>query len=1193
MDGRVGVLSPIFLWFGEGFRSIRFVVRHCFNEAVGVVCEVFFHLPINRLLCPHSVLSNPNSWPKTQFRGLGVDTSFLCPIIRSRSSHCEGRFVVGRHLRQCLTTRKQQFIMARLIKVLCLVVALTSAAVPALIARKSVWSLISHLGFNLIVLAGLLEPGRRILLNDGKYETSFMSTLGRVVFLSVLVAWGLFEIVQVIFLGRLISFWAIAQFILGPDVIATGYYFWLWWHHSVAGGIGVASAVGLGAAVYACFSFLCRSSRNNASAISSLSASSADGTLSTASRTTSTTRTRSFARQGRNVVFSVGVVLLWISILLLAVWTRLLPAPETNIFFRIASGSGRIISDLFESDYLGQDTLPKDSFSAEVRRRLNDAEAAIFRHPGSTYYAPVLTRSTSLPDVSRANNIPPRLDEERRRPRHYILAVVESFRTDSFRRRRQSGELDWVSSPNPPAFETERAYALTPNTLKSALQFLCGRQPKSYNLIFDEWSELVGSARQTIAAAAPAVQKVLSSVNTCLPHLLQAHFGRENVKTQLLSTGEHEGHMLSEDQMRSLGFDTVVGRERLLEDEIAETETSDRFLSEKVRRAVLSRMRIFLENSSPTERTPSRSSERGRGGQHKDSFTLLFLSDSHSKWHNGDRATYEKALSWELELIRDVYRETKADVSFALIGDHGEMFGEHGELRHGAGVFQEALSVPVVLFGPGWSGRSHRAPSAIVTLADVHRTILENSGISVVGETPGVDSEEEGLRLQSGLVGENLFAPRRIGRSFVVSHSLLAETTKAYTTADGFKYLSDWQAFPDCQFAIFDIVSDPTEQVPVWCEEHHHSLSQSLRKMLRWALSPLTHSESPEYSASGRATARTLAPVQSRHYLNFQELIHSRRARLLLPESQLLIDYVTVSGCHSGGANGVYRASCNSAGNCQERLDPGSSTPTAIYFKDGDSNRRLERFIHSGARQWVLSYFYYKSGPGNTVDFVSTKVSDALYPPSSGMSNGCQLASHTKQQAPVAATPVTTTTSTTTSSTTTSSTTTQTTTTGGTTTTSTTTTYLAVVLSLKNRFSVTFGSSVTSTTPLLQVPGLRTGIRDGIAVSLSVQQDSVNITALERVSSRILLQEDVTSRRSPGRGRKLAATSIEASYDVFTVSATSAAELENTAQNVTPAALATAVQTSSVASTALFNVTGAQAIASLGTRSAVIGRKSC
>src|SRR5262249_27487012 len=37
----------------------------------------------------------------------------------------------------------------------------------------------------------------------------------------------------------------------------------------------------------------------------------------------------------------------------------------------------------------------------------------------------------------------------------------------------------------------------------------------------------------------------------------------------------------------------------------------------------------------------------------------------------------------------------------AVVGDHGEMLGEHGEKEHGIFLYRSALEVPLILSGPG------------------------------------------------------------------------------------------------------------------------------------------------------------------------------------------------------------------------------------------------------------------------------------------------------------------------------------------------------------------------------------------------------------------------------------------------------------------------------------------------------------
>lgn len=55
-----------------------------------------------------------------------------------------------------------------------------------------------------------------------------------------------------------------------------------------------------------------------------------------------------------------------------------------------------------------------------------------------------------------------------------------------------------------------------------------------------------------------------------------------------------------------------------------------------------------------------------------------------------------------------------------LVSDHGEAFGEHGLAGHGFQAYQEALTVPLVLRGPGVPvGRRVTTPVSLVDLVPI------------------------------------------------------------------------------------------------------------------------------------------------------------------------------------------------------------------------------------------------------------------------------------------------------------------------------------------------------------------------------------------------------------------------------------------------------------------------------------------
>ncbi len=87
--------------------------------------------------------------------------------------------------------------------------------------------------------------------------------------------------------------------------------------------------------------------------------------------------------------------------------------------------------------------------------------------------------------------------------------------------------------------------------------------------------------------------------------------------------------------------------------------------------------------------------------------------------------------------IGSVTRELKArglwdDTLFILLADHGEEFGEHGSWLHDQSVYQELVSVPLIVKWPGGENGGRRVAEP-VTLLDVVPTILEFAGGTVEG----------------------------------------------------------------------------------------------------------------------------------------------------------------------------------------------------------------------------------------------------------------------------------------------------------------------------------------------------------------------------------------------------------------------------------------------------------------------------
>jgi arylsulfatase A-like enzyme len=90
------------------------------------------------------------------------------------------------------------------------------------------------------------------------------------------------------------------------------------------------------------------------------------------------------------------------------------------------------------------------------------------------------------------------------------------------------------------------------------------------------------------------------------------------------------------------------------------------------------------------------------------------------------------------ELVAELERRDLLDETLiVLTSDHGEEFQEHGGLLHGRTQYQELLSVPLILRGPGLpAGAVIDAP---VGLIDLYPTVLGALGLAAPGAVDGVD----------------------------------------------------------------------------------------------------------------------------------------------------------------------------------------------------------------------------------------------------------------------------------------------------------------------------------------------------------------------------------------------------------------------------------------------------------------------
>jgi arylsulfatase A-like enzyme/Tfp pilus assembly protein PilF len=146
-------------------------------------------------------------------------------------------------------------------------------------------------------------------------------------------------------------------------------------------------------------------------------------------------------------------------------------------------------------------------------------------------------------------------------------------------------------------------------------------------------------------------------------------------------------------------------------------------------------------------------------------FLWLHLYDPHTPYeppepfasaHRG--RPYDGEIAWTDDLIgklvdglRGAGRADRTVI--ALLGDHGESLGEHGEHDHGYFIYEATTHVPMVLAGP-WSGLRGKTIDAPVGQADIAPTLLDllgiEDGVRSNPRQPGAEDRAAATRLEAG-----------------------------------------------------------------------------------------------------------------------------------------------------------------------------------------------------------------------------------------------------------------------------------------------------------------------------------------------------------------------------------------------------------------------------------------------------------
>ncbi len=200
--------------------------------------------------------------------------------------------------------------------------------------------------------------------------------------------------------------------------------------------------------------------------------------------------------------------------------------------------------------------------------------------------------------------------------------------------------------------------------------------------------------------------------------------------------------------------------------------------------------------------------ERRRGDRF---FLWVHYYDPHDPYEPPEREGrtlagegYDREISYLDACLGDLLERLRSEglldrSVLALVGDHGESLGEHGERTHGLFLYEGALRVPMMLRAPGLLPAGRRVPGP-VELVDLAPTVLELLDRPPLARTDGtsllprISGDDDGTRALAH--AETLMPRLEFGWS------------ELYMVRDGrFKYIQ--APTPE----LYDLRDDPAEAV--------------------------------------------------------------------------------------------------------------------------------------------------------------------------------------------------------------------------------------------------------------------------------------------------------------------------------------------------------------------------------------------
>ena len=203
----------------------------------------------------------------------------------------------------------------------------------------------------------------------------------------------------------------------------------------------------------------------------------------------------------------------------------------------------------------------------------------------------------------------------------------------------------------------------------------------------------------------------------------------------------------------------------------------------------------------------------------------------------------------------------------AVVGDHGEALGDHGERAHGLTLYRASLEVPLILRGPGIA-RGRVVEEAVAA------TRLAASLLRLLG------MDDAAGRFGAALPGLEAGAPS--AELPIYSETWMPATTYGWAPLQA---LTDrrWRMIAAPRPELYDYVSDPAESNNLWAERSE--IAAELQRALRdLATRPARAAPAPELDPELTASLRSLGYLQGAGHASVSDA-----ARALDPKDGLAL----------------------------------------------------------------------------------------------------------------------------------------------------------------------------------------------------------------------------------------------------------------------------------------------------------------